>query len=294
MLKRKSILTMAMVALLSLTLVACGGGNKDAADTGNGEATGETNTEATDDNILRVGMEAGYPPYNWTQSDDSNGAVPIEGTTDFAGGYDVEAAKLVAEALGKELLVVKTSWDGLPPAVQSGVIDVIMAGMSPTEERQKQIDFTDGYWVSDYVIIVQKGSEYENATSIADFAGAKLTGQLATLHYDLIDQIDGAEKQEAMEDFPQMRVALQSGIIDGYIGEVPEALSVEMATDNLVAVHFDGDNGFVIKGNDNHVSAGLKKGSELTEKLNEVFNALSEEDRQAMMAEAVKNQPTAN
>ena len=58
----------------------------------------------TNPNQLVVGMEAGYPPFNWTQNDDSNGAVKIQGTDQYAGGYDVEIAKRVAEKLGKELV----------------------------------------------------------------------------------------------------------------------------------------------------------------------------------------------
>ena len=86
--------------------------------------------------VLRVGMEAGYPPFNWTQLGDANGGVKIEGNTEYAGGYDVEIAKKIAEGLGKELVIVKTEWDGLVPSLQSGKIDVITAGMSPTEERK--------------------------------------------------------------------------------------------------------------------------------------------------------------
>ncbi|MFW7395663.1 glutamine ABC transporter substrate-binding protein, partial [Vagococcus fluvialis] len=56
------------------------------------------------DDTFTVGMEAGYPPFNWTQKDDSNGAVPIKGSKEFAGGYDVEIAKRIAEGLGKELV----------------------------------------------------------------------------------------------------------------------------------------------------------------------------------------------
>ncbi len=92
---------------------------------------------------FRVGMECGYAPFNWTQTDDSNGAVKIAGSSDYAGGYDVEIAKLIAEGLGKKLVIVKTSWDGLPPAVESGTINAIIAGMSPTAERKMTLDFTD-------------------------------------------------------------------------------------------------------------------------------------------------------
>ncbi|OYO99531.1 ABC transporter substrate-binding protein, partial [Lachnotalea glycerini] len=103
-----------------------------------GEASAQTINEGEseqNDNVFRVGMEAGYPPFNWTQSDDSNGGVKIDGNEEYAGGYDVEIAKIIAKQLGKELIIVKTEWDGLVPALQSGKIDAIIAGMSPTKER---------------------------------------------------------------------------------------------------------------------------------------------------------------
>ena len=65
------------------------------------------------DDYLRIGMEAAYAPFNWTQDDDSNGAVKIEGTNQYANGYDVQIAKKIAQEMGKEPLVVKTSWNGL-------------------------------------------------------------------------------------------------------------------------------------------------------------------------------------
>ena len=79
------------------------------------------------DEYLRIGMEAAYAPFNWTQDDDSNGAVPIEGTNQYANGYDVQIAKKIADSLGKELLVVKTTWTGLIPAPEKSARDVALA-----------------------------------------------------------------------------------------------------------------------------------------------------------------------
>ena len=81
--------------------------------------------------------------------------------------------------------------------------------MSPTEERKETIDFTENYYTSDFVMVVKKGSTYENAKSIQDFSGAKITSQLNTSHYDVIEQIEGVNKQTAMESFPAMRVAFK-------------------------------------------------------------------------------------
>lgn len=255
------------------------------------DTSAQTTTDATsaqDDNVFRVGMEAGYPPFNWTQTD-SKGGVQIEGNKEYAGGYDVEIAKIIAEKLGKKLVVVKTEWDGLVPALQSGKIDAIIAGMSPTAERKETIDFTDIYYKSDLVMVVLKGGKYEKATSIQDFAGAKITGQLNTFHYSVIDQINGVQKQTAMDNFPAMRVALQSGIIDGYVSERPEGVSASAKNKNFVMVEFK--EGFSTSEEDTAISVGVAKGSDLTGKINEILAGVTQDERQKLMDEAIKNQP---
>ena len=158
---------------------------------------------------LRVGMECNYAPYNWTQTEASDEALPLAGGG-YADGYDVRIAKRVAEELGYDIEIVKTEWDGLVPSLLSGNIDVIIAGMSPTAERMATIDFTDPYYESELVIVVRKDGAYAEATSLADFAGAKITGQLNTFHYTVIDQIPDVQKQTAMDTFPTMIVALNS------------------------------------------------------------------------------------
>ncbi|NLM89558.1 MAG: transporter substrate-binding domain-containing protein, partial [Syntrophomonadaceae bacterium] len=234
---RKLLLAAILVLGLLITAVGCSSSDQPGGDPAQSSDTGQNE-------VFKVGLECGYAPFNWTQLDDSNGAVPIQGTQEFAGGYDVEIAKIIADGLGRELVIVKTAWDGLVPAVQSGTIDAIIAGMSPTAERWKTIDFSDHYYKSDLVMVVKKGSAYENATSIQDFSGAKVTAQLNTFHYTVIEQIEGVEKVPAMEDFPAMRVALESGIIDGYVSERPEGVSASTANPNFVMVEFAPGQGF--------------------------------------------------
>lgn len=250
-----------------------------------------TSCSAGSSDELRVGMECGYAPFNWTQVDDSNGAVPIEGGG-YAGGYDVEIAKIIAEKLNKKLVIVKTIWDGLPQAVQSGTLDAIIAGMSPTAERKKTIDFTDNYYKSDLVMVVKKGGKYESAESIEGFSGAKITAQLNTFHYTVIDQIQGVEKVSAMDDFPAMRVALESGIIDGYVSERPEGISATAANSNFAMVEFAEGKGFTASDDDVAIAVGIKKGnSELQKQIDEVLATISEEQRKEIMDTAIKNQP---
>lgn len=246
---------------------------------------------AASDSTFKVGLEAGYAPFNWTQMDDSNGAVKIDGSSEFAGGYDVEIAKRIAESLGRDLVIVKTEWDGLVPALTSGKIDAIIAGMSPTAERKETIDFSDNYYKSNLVMVVKKGSKYEGATSIQDFKGAKVTAQLNTFHYSVIPQIEGVEQQPALDNFPAMRVALESGVIDGYVSERPEAVSAAAANPNFVMVEFK--DGFQTSEDDTAIAVGVQKGSELTQKINEALTGISEDERTQIMDEAIKNQPAA-
>ncbi|MFU8692451.1 transporter substrate-binding domain-containing protein [Rossellomorea marisflavi] len=242
-----------------------------------------------DKDTFTVGLEAGYAPFNWSQKSDANGAVKIKGSKEYAGGYDVEMAKKLADKMGKELVVVKTEWDGLVPALNSGKIDAIVAGMSPTAERKKAIDFSDNYYKSDLVMVVKKGGKYEGAKSIQDFKGAKVTAQLNTFHYSVIDQIKGVSKETAMDNFPAMRVALQSGIIDGYVSERPEAVSASTANDDFAMVEFN--DGFKTSEDDTAVAVGVEKGSDLTEEINKALKDISEDERTEIMDQAIKNQP---
>lgn len=243
------------------------------------------------DNTFKVGMEAGYPPFNWTQNDASHGAVKIQGTSTYAGGYDVQMAKKVAKALGKKLVVVKTEWDGLSPALTSGKIDAIIAGMSPTPERRKAIDFTDTYYKSKLVIIVRKDSKYANANDLKDFKNAKLTAQLNTFHYTALDQIKGAIKEPAMKDFPSMRVALESGTIDGYISEKPEGISVTMANPNVKMIQLKGSHGFKTNPEDTDLAIGVRKGDDDKVKINQELAKISQSERDDLMEQAVAQQP---
>ncbi len=169
---------------------------------------------------LKVGMECNYAPFNWTQSEATEFTIPLA-SGGFADGYDVQVARLLAQALGMDLEIVKIEWDGLPMALSSGKIDAIIAGMSPTTELKLTIDFSAPYYESDLVIVVKKGSPYENAATLRDFSGAKITGQLNTFHYSVIDQIPGVLKQTALDTFPAMIVALSSGRIDGLCVRAP-------------------------------------------------------------------------
>ena len=120
----------------------------------------ESEVPANPTGTLRVAMECAYEPYNWTEgSAGSVGGVPIHGEGKdglYGNGYDVQIAQYIANKLGMTLEVYSYEWDSLIPALQSGNVDAIIAGMSPTAEREEEIDFTNVYYESNLVVIYKK------------------------------------------------------------------------------------------------------------------------------------------
>ena len=236
---------------------------------------------------LTVGMECAYAPFNWIQPTSKGNAVEIAGGW-YACGYDVYIASKLAEIMGKELEIVKIDWDGLLPALTSGKIDAIIAAMSATEDRRKAIDFTDKYYTSNVVLVTKKGSKYENAKSIEDFSGAKVTAQLGTIHYKLIDQMPGALKQVPTEDLSSTISSLNAGKIDCYVSEKATAMSTVHTNPNLKYIEFEEGKGFKFSKDEIEVRIGVKKGSKLKDEINEALKLIDEETRNKLMENAVE------
>lgn len=246
-----------------------------------------TSSKASED-TFRVGMEVNYAPFNFSQVDDSNGAVAVKNSKgEYANGIDVQTAKMIADKLGKKLEIYKIDWDGLPPALTSGKIDAIIAGMSPTAERKKEIDFTSPYYFADLTVVVKKDSKFINAKSINDFKGAKLTAQLNTFHYDLLDQMKGIDKQTAMESFPTMISATKAGSIDGYISEKVGALSALAANPDLYSIEFNKNKGFKTNEEDTTAAVGLIKNSPLNKEISDIVESFDRDDFNKMMEKMV-------
>ena len=195
----------------------------------------------SDKKVLKVGMECAYAPYNWTQPDDSNGAVQISGSSDYAYGYDVMMAKKIADELGYDLEIVKLDWDSLVPAVQSGQVDCVIAGQSITKERQQMVDFTDPYYYASIITLVKNDGDYKDAASVEDLKGATVTSQQNTIWYDsCLPQIEGAQIQTAAETAPAMLMALETGTVDFICTDMPTAMGAVAAYPDMKILDFTG------------------------------------------------------
>ena len=281
--KAKKMLALVMAMAMLVMAAACG------------KADGETPSAEADDGKFRVGMECDYAPFNWTQSEPSDTAVPIEGGAGYADGYDVQLAKQLAEAMGKELVVVKIEWDGLTLALQSGKIDAIIAGMSPTEKRKQTIDFSDIYYNSDFVMMVKRGSAYETAQSLEDFRGAKVSAQMNTTWYDSIDQIPEVQKQTPLATMAEFVIAVRSGKVDAVVLERPGAMAAQLANEDITYIAFAEGKGFEVSPEDVSVAVGVRKtDGQMKEQINAYLKDFTDEQKQELMAEAIARQPLTN
>ena len=296
----KKLFALLLTLALVLALAACGaGGGTDAPAPADGDAPVSDGADTaapdtTDTAPLRVAMECGYAPYNWTQEDDSNGAVPIADSSDYAYGYDVMMAKLVAESMGRDLEIVKLDWDSLIPALQAGTVDAVIAGQSITSDRLEVVDFSEPYYYASIVTLTLKDSEYADAQGLSDLAGATCTSQLGTIWYDnCIPQIEYANVLAALETAPAMLVALESGAVDLVVTDMPTAMAATSVYSDMVLLDFTGsDDNFVVSDEDINLGVSVQKGNtELLDAVNAVLSTLTVDDFEQMMQEAIAVQP---
>ena len=255
---------------------------------------GVQSVSADDKKTLKVAMECGYAPYNWTQPDDSNGAVPINDSSDYAYGYDVIIAKKIAEELGYELQIVKLDWDALIPAVQSGTVDCVIAGQSTTAERLEMVDFSKPYYYATVVGLVKADGAYADAAGISDLKGATCTSQLGTIWYDnCLGQIEDADIQPAQESAPAMLVALESGRTDLIVTDMPTAMAACVAYPDMKLLDFSGtDDDFDVSEEEVNIGISVQKGNtELLDGINSVLEKMTVDDFNSLMQDAISVQP---
>ena len=194
---------------------------------------------------LRVGMECAYAPNNWQESEATDTNVPIENVPGaYAEGYDVQWARIIADYLGLELVIVKMDWDGLIPALNEGQIDAIIAGMMDTAARREAINFSTPYHATEYGMMVNAGSPFENAKTIQDFKGASVLGQKDTALDTVIDQINGVEHLTAVSSIPDMVARLQQGACDAIVVNVENAPAYMTSNPDFRLITFAEGDGF--------------------------------------------------
>lgn len=286
----KRLVCLMLALLMVFTLAACGSGEEETtAPSGEGSAI-----PGLEDGVLTVGMECVYAPYNWTQMDDSNGAVPIVNQPGaYANGYDVMMAKKFCEKYGWELEVMALEWGGLSAALKSGTIDAAIAGQSMTEERLAEVDMAGPYYYASIVCVTKKDSPLASATGISQLSGT-CTAQQSTIWYkSCLPQIADAEIMPPSDDAPAMIMAVESGTVDFICTDMPTARGACATYDDLVILDFSGsDDNFVVPEGEINIGISVVKGNtQLKEAFDAVLSQMTEDDFTALMDEAISIQP---
>lgn len=155
--KVKKIAALAAVATMVLSMAACGGTTDSASDS---SAKGDTTAKTSDSDTLIMATNAAFPPYEYVDGEDYK-------------GIDVEIAQAIADDLGMKLEIDDMDFDSIIPAITTGKADMSLAGMTVTEDRKKNVSFSDSYATGVQVIIVPEDSDI---TGPDDLANDKMIG----------------------------------------------------------------------------------------------------------------------
>lgn len=297
--KKITALLLALVMLISLC--ACSSGTGSASPSATAAASPAASGASSSgsglikDGTLTVAMECAYAPYNWTQTDDSNGAVPIKGQSGkYANGYDVMMAKKICEANSWKLEIVSLDWNSLVPAVQAGQVDAVIDGQSMTTKRMQQVDFAGPYLYASIVCLTLNNSKFANAKGLSDLSGGTCTSQQGTVWYDsCLPQIKEAKVQTAAEDAPSMLMALESHTVDFVCTDIPTAKGAVAVYPDMKILDFtNGSDNFKVDEGEVDLGISVKKGnSALSGQIDKVLKTMTKDDFDKMLNQAITVQP---
>ncbi|WP_195953154.1 transporter substrate-binding domain-containing protein [Clostridium saudiense] len=254
----KKVIAAVMLGVMTMGFVGCGASSNKASDNNSTDLL-ETIQEK---GKLVVGMSADYAPYEFHYIDENG--------KDVIGGFDVDIANEIADAIGVELVIQEMDFDALVSALPAGKVDVVISGMNPTEERAKVVDFSDIYYNSQHGILVRT-EDVDKYKTFADLEDAKVGAQLGSTQEQIAKaEIPNADLQ-LLANVNNLILELKSGKVDAIVMEKPVA---EMAVKNNPDLAV-GEPTYEEKTGGNAVGVA-KNNPELLAKINEVINELNE------------------
>jgi arginine/lysine/histidine transporter system substrate-binding protein len=247
----KKYISLFMISILVIGLLAaCGTGKSDSSKNGNG---------ADGKKVLIMGTSADYKPFEYIDSAKSDEII----------GFDVDLAKAIAGKLGYEVEVKDIEFSGLVQALKSGQVDFVLAGMTPTEERKKNVDFSDIYYTAKHMIVSKKDSGIK---SLEDLKGKTVGVQLGSIQEEKAKEI--AEKVDMKVEnrnrIPEIIQEIKTGRFDAAIIEDTVAKGYFEKEKNL--------SGFAISDDPEEAGSAIAfpKNSELTNDFNKVLKEMKE------------------
>ena len=276
--RTKCMILLIMITSLMIMTAGCGKGQ----DAQNGTYT------------MRIAIETGYAPFNWAQPTETDDAVPISGSTDYANGYDIMVAKKICEHNGWNLEVYKTDWDSIILGLQSNKYDAITSGMLITDERKQTVNFSVPYYHANDCLLVRKDSPYAGIGSIQEAKGSRVVTQVDTMWDSAyIDQIEDVTHLPPLTSVPEIIVAVQSDKADFGLLDTPSCMSACATNPDLTYVEFEEGKGFVLpEGQSNDMGIAVRKDDDkLLQGINDALKDFDARMQQEYMERAISIQP---
>ncbi|MCE5221919.1 MAG: ABC transporter substrate-binding protein [Clostridium sp.] len=258
----KKLVAVAAVVTIAISMVGCGNTQKK-------EGTGTDKASALQaiksKGKLVVGTSADYPPYEFHKEVDGK---------DQIVGFDIEIAKQFAKDLGVELEIKDMAFDGLLVALQSDKVDMIFAGMTPTEERKQNADFSDIYYTATHRFILRAGEE-TGITSMEDLKGKKIGVQKGSIQEGIAKANFDAANIKSLDKVTDLVLDLKNNKVDAVLAEYPVAqINVQRNTGIAIAEKLE------VKDPDGGVSIAMKKNSpELQAEINKTIKNLKDQNK---------------
>ncbi len=157
---------------------------------------------------IRIANEGAYPPFNYVAA---NGNLE---------GFDVDIAKALCDAMKAKCTLIPNDWDGMIPGLKAGKFDAVVSSMSVTDERKKQVGFTDKYYSTPLSVVVPKGSAITSLEPTA-FKGKTIGSQSSTTQGTYSEDVYGKNGAEVKlyPDIGQANADLQNGRVDAVVSD---------------------------------------------------------------------------
>ena len=254
-----------LASVLTLSLAACGGNNTNSSSSSEDTSLSDIKAKGT----LVVGMNAEFAPYEFHAMVDGE---------DTLLGMDIEIAKAIAEDMGVELEIKELAFDALLTALNAGQVDILISGLSATEKRREQIDFSEAYYKSKTVAMINKKNA-DQYKSLDDLADKKLGVQLSSLQQQVVNSTfpDKPDSEYMLiESMNTLMLALKAEQIDALVtSDIVCQQAILTNPDFTIAEGSEFDMSII---NSPGAAVGIRKGSDaLKAQLDSTINRLKED-----------------
>lgn len=241
-----------VILIFSLMLGFTGCGTTAANNTPAEKSS--TSTAAADSKLAKikkagklvVGTSADYPPYEFHKVSNGN---------DEIVGFDLTIAQEIAKDLGVKLEIKDMKFDGLLAALEAGNIDMVIAGMVPTDERKKSVDFSKIYYQSVNAVMV-RAADKDKLKTIADLKGKQVGAQKSTVQEDIVKKQMPNSTPKLLSKVTDLTLELKNKKIDGLVVDKPVAQSYVSKNSDLALADIK------LEAADKGCAVAVKKGSQ--------------------------------